>query len=141
MNGSEKISYTTSQRVRYAETDAMGVVYYGDYFTFFEVGRVELLRSRGHSYRDLENEGVLMPVVEATCKYIRPLRFDDLVNITATVGEIGRARVSFDYRIADAEDNLLAEGRTLHACVNLEGKPVRIKGILAKALDLDNKNK
>ncbi len=133
-----KIKHTVSQRVRYAETDAMGVVYYGDYFTFFEVGRVELLRSRGYSYRELENEGVLMPVVEATCKYIKPLRFDDLVDITAMVGEIGRARVSFDYRITDTDGKLLAEGSTLHACINPEGKPIRISGILAEALNVND---
>lgn len=138
MPDDEKISYTTTQRVRYAETDAMGVVYYGRYFTFFEVGRVELLRSRGYSYRELEEEGTLMPVIEATCKYSKPLRFDDLFHITTMIGEIGRARVSFDYRITDAEDNLLAEGRTRHACVNPEGKPIRISGILADSLNINS---
>ena len=132
-----KISYTIEQRVRYAETDVMGVVYYGDYFTFFEVGRVELLRHRGHSYRELEDEGFLLPVVEASCRYFKPLRFDDMIRITATVGEIGRTKLEFHYEIKNLDDELLTQGITRHACVNWDGKPVRIGGSLAKALDIE----
>lgn len=136
MGPTDNISFTTTQRIRYAETDAMGVVYYGQYFTFFEVGRVELLRSRGHSYRELEEEGTFLPVVEASCRYIKPLRFDDLIYITTRVGEIGRTRVEFIYEIRDDAGVLLTEGKTIHACVKLDGKPIRIAGILAEALGL-----
>jgi len=97
-----------------------------------------LLRSRGYSYRELEEEGLFMPVVEASCKYIKPLRFDDIVNVTTTAGDIGRASVSFDYRMTDTDGNLIAEGRTLHACINPEGKPIRISGKLAEALDISD---
>jgi len=139
MSSNKNISITISQRVRYAETDAMGVVYYGDYFTFFEVGRVELLRSRGYSYRDLEGEGIYLPVVEAYCRYLKPLRFDDLVQIKTSVGEIGHSKIEFLYEIYDDGDTLLTEGKTAHACVNDEGKPVRISGVLAKALEISDK--
>ncbi len=139
MPDEDKISYTTTQRVRYAETDAMGVVYYGRYFTFFEVGRVELLRSRGYSYCELEEEGTFLPVVEATCRYKKPLRFDDLLHITTSISDIGRTKLSFTYKLEDDEGNLLAEGETLHACINAEGKPIRISGKLADSLDIDSK--
>ena len=80
--------YTTQIRVRYAETDQMGVVYYGNYAQYFEVGRVETIRSLGMSYKALEDMGVMLPVVEMNIKYLRPAQYDDVLNIQSTINEL-----------------------------------------------------
>ena len=80
--------FTTPIRVRYAETDQMGVVYYGNYAQYFEVGRVETIRSLGMSYKALEDMGVMLPVVEMNIKYLRPAHYDDVLNIQSTIKEL-----------------------------------------------------
>ena len=123
------MSHTTCQiRVRYAETDSMGVVYYGNYLTWFEVGRTDLLRQLGQSYRDIEeNEGIRLPVVEARCRYHKPARYDDVVQILTRASRPSRAQVQFDYELSRAEDGvLLASGSTLHVAVGKNGKPCRL---------------
>jgi acyl-CoA thioester hydrolase len=106
----------TTIRVRYAETDTMGVVYYANYLVFMEVGRVEYLRQRGHAMADV-NEKIHMPVVESSVKYVRPARLDDLLVVKTWVGELRRASFSFGYEITRAETGeLIATGQTLHAC-------------------------
>lgn len=80
--------YTTQIRVRYAETDQMGIVYYGNYAQYFEVGRVETIRSLGMSYKALEDMGVMLPVVEMNIKYLRPAHYDDVLNIQSTIKEL-----------------------------------------------------
>ena len=123
------MSQTTCQvRVRYAETDGMGVVYYGNYLTWFEVGRADLLRQLGQSYREIEeNEMVHLPVVEAHCRYHKPARYDDLVDIVTRASRPSRARVQFDYQLSRAEDGvLLASGTTLHVAVGRDGRPCRL---------------
>jgi acyl-CoA thioester hydrolase len=114
-------------RVRYAETDQMGVVYHGNYFTWFEVGRVELLRQLGWSYKSLEADGVNLPVIEATCHYRHPARYDDELEIRTTGRMASSVRVEFTYelvRLADAR--VLATARTLHVPVNRDGRPCRL---------------
>jgi acyl-CoA thioester hydrolase len=128
-------SHSTDIRVRYAETDRMGVVYNGEYFTYFEIGRVELLRAAGTSYREVEEEGVKLVVAEASCRYLKPARFDDLITVKTTLKEVGRTKVSFSYKIS-RDGELLAKGNTVHAVVDDKGKPIRIKGKLAEALGL-----
>jgi len=128
-------SRSVDVRVRYAETDRMGVVYSGEYFTYFEVGRVELLRAAGSSYRDVEEEGLMLVVAEATCRYRKPARFDDLITVKTTLEESGRTKVAFSYEVS-RDGELLAEGRTVHVAVNDKGRPVRIGGKLAEALRL-----
>ncbi|HJS72904.1 MAG TPA: thioesterase family protein [Vicinamibacteria bacterium] len=123
------MSQTTCQiRVRYAETDSMGVVYYGNYLTWFEVGRADLLRQLGQSYRDIEeSEGIRLPVVEARCRYHRPARYDDVVSIVTRASRPSRAQVQFDYELSRAEDGvLLASGSTRHVAVGRNGKPCRL---------------
>jgi len=123
------LSQTTCEiRVRYAETDSMGVVYYGNYLTWFEVGRTDLLRQLGQSYRDIEeNEGIRLPVVEARCRYHKPARYDDVVQILTRASRPSRAQVQFDYELSRAEDGvLLASGSTLHVAVGKNGKPCRL---------------
>lgn len=113
--------------MRYAETDRMGVAYYANYFVWFEVARCELLRSLGGRYRDLEEDGVLLPVVEAHCDYRAPARYDDDVDIHTTGSLRSRARVAFRYEVRRRADRtLLASGHTIHAAVDPSGKLLRI---------------
>lgn len=97
--------FTTHVRVRYAETDSAGVVYYGNYLTYFEVVRVELLRALGHPITSIEAQGVLLPVVEARLKYLRPARLDDLLEVSVSVEAVGPASFAFDYEVT--RDGLL----------------------------------
>ena len=131
------MNQTTCQiRVRYAETDGMGVVYYGNYLTWFEVGRTDLLRQLGESYREIEeNERIHLPVVEAHCRYHKPARYDDLVDIVTRASRPSRARVQFDYELSRAEDGvLLASGTTLHVAVGRDGRPCRLPRKLTELL-------
>ena len=116
--------FTTRIRVRYAETDAAGVVYYGNYLTYFEVVRVELLRALGHPITAIEERGVLLPVVEARLKYLRPAHLDDLLEVSASVESIGPASFAFDYEVA-RDGLLLATGWTrLAVCERDTGRAV-----------------
>ena len=121
------VSGTAHIRVRYAETDQMGVVYHGSYFAWFEVGRVELLRQLGWSYKTLEASGVSLPVIEATCQYRHPARYDDELEIRTTGRMASGVRVEFTYelvRLADAR--VIATARTLHVPVTKDGRPCRL---------------
>lgn len=114
-------------RVIYGDTDQMGVVYYANYFRYFELARVEFLRAQGSSYRDIEAEGVMLPVVEAHCYYRAPARYDDLLVIETTLSAVRRASISFEYAIRrEGEAQLLCTGSTMLACVNKDGRPMRL---------------
>lgn len=117
-------------RVRYKDTDQMGVVYNGNYFTWFEVGRVELLRDIGISYKDLERRGVFTAVAEAYCKYIKPARFDDEIIIKTRIRKLTETRIEFEYSLYRKDDELLlAKGYTLHVFVDKNIKPVNLKKV------------
>ncbi|MFZ1087496.1 MAG: thioesterase family protein [Terracidiphilus sp.] len=117
---------TTELRVRYAETDQMGVVYYANYLVWFEVGRVELLRALGFSYKQLEAEhGCILPVIEATCRYRASARYDDQILIETRPALLRGSVLKFAYRIlrkaAEGEEpTLLAEGQTVHVVCDTE---------------------
>ena len=114
-------------RVRYAETDAMGIVHHSRYFPWFEMGRTEFMRGRGYTYRELEERGVNLAVVEATCRYRAPARYDDEIALYTWLGEMGRVRVTFHYAAYHATSRqLLVTGHTLHAFVDHTGRPLRI---------------
>ena len=114
-------------RVRYAETDKMGVVYYANYFVWFEVGRTDLLRESGWTYRDLEAEGVSLPVIEAHCEYRQPARYDDELDIRTSGTLISPVRVEFAYEIVRPIDKIaLCVGRTVHAALDRDGRPCRL---------------
>jgi acyl-CoA thioester hydrolase len=115
----------TLARVRYKETDQMGMVYYGNYFTFFEVGRVEYMRERGIAYKEMEREDdSYIVVAEANCRYLRPARYDDLLRIRTRVSEARRRTIRFAYEILhDDTGELLATGETAHVICNSEGRP------------------
>src|SRR5262245_25206507 len=106
----------------------MGVVYYGNYFTLFERGRTELMRSLGLRYRDLEDKDqIFLPVSEASCRYFSPARYDDTIKIVTTITHLGGASIDFGYKIFNAEnDKLVAEGMTRHPFVSAQWKPVRV---------------
>jgi acyl-CoA thioester hydrolase len=108
---------TTRVRVRYKDTDTMSVVYYGNYLTYFEVGRVEYLRDAGWPMSAV-NERVHLPVVEAFVRYVKPAKLDDLLLVTSRVSERKRASFRFSYEIRDEAGELIATGHTLHACWN-----------------------
>jgi acyl-CoA thioester hydrolase len=114
-------------RVRYAETDQMGVVYYANYLVWFEVGRTDLLRQLGWSYREMEAEGYWLPVLEAHCQYHRPARYDDEIEIRTTGRLITAVRLAFEYEAVRTSDAAMtASGRTLHAALNRAGRPCRL---------------
>jgi acyl-CoA thioester hydrolase len=118
----------TTVRVRYADTDRMGVVYYANYFVWFEVGRSEWLRETGWSYRDMEADGgVALPVIEAYCDYRHSARYDDLLEIRTRATLLTPVRVRFDYEIVRTNDDVLAAtGHTVHAALDGGGKPRRL---------------
>ena len=114
-------------RVRYAETDTMGVVYYANYFVWFEVGRTDLLREAGWSYRAMEEAGFSLPVVEAHCDYRKPAKYDDEIEIRTTGSLLTPIRVRFDYQLVRHDDEApLAGGYTVHASLSAAGRPCRL---------------
>lgn len=120
-------SSISTLRVRYAETDKMGVVYYANYLVWFEVARAELLRSLGWSYREMEHAGVSLPVIESHCEYHRPAKYDDEIEVRTEGRMLSPVRMEFRYEVFRREDQTLsASGRTVHAAVNLEGRPCRL---------------
>nr|WP_274388690.1 thioesterase family protein [Brevibacillus agri] len=114
-------------RVRYGETDQMGVVYHTNYLNWFEVGRTELIRNAGLTYRELEERGVLLPVTDASLSYKKPARYDDVVEIQTRVKELSAVRLAFAYDIIRVSDQeLLVSGETIHVFTNAELKPIRL---------------
>ena len=114
-------------RVRYAETDKMGIVYYANYLVWFEVGRTDLLRERGWSYREMEGDGLSLPVVEAACAYRRPALYDDELEVRTTGVLLSPVRVRFDYQVVrPADEATVAEGHTVHASLDRNGRPARL---------------
>jgi acyl-CoA thioester hydrolase len=122
-------------RVRYAETDQMGIVYYANYFVWFEVARTDLLRHAGWSYREMEREGVSLPVVEARCEYRQPARYDDELEIRTRGGLLSAVRVRFDYEVVrPSDDTMLAGGHTVHAALDATGRPRRLPERISQLL-------
>ena len=117
------IKYSAFARVRYAETDKMGVAYHGNYFDWFEMGRTEYCRQSGKSYKEWEAEGIMLPVVEAYCRYKSSLYYDDEIEIETTITKLSRVSVEFSYKIFNkSTGHLAAEGYTKHAFVSSDGK-------------------
>ena len=114
----------TQVRVRYAETDQMGYVYYGNYAVYFEVARVEMLRTLGFSYKKLEDEGVMLPVLNFSIKYIRPAYYDSLLTIKTTIPEIPSARIHFNYETFNERNELINTAETTLVFVSKKtGRP------------------
>jgi len=118
---------TSLVRVRYAETDQMGVVYYANYLVWFEVGRADWLRALGSTYRDMEQAGVILPVIEAHCEYRRPSRYDDELEVRTEGRMLSPVRLEFSYTVVrTGDDQITASGRTVHAAVDPKGRPCRL---------------
>ena len=129
--------HRTQIRVRYAETDQMGVVWHGNYALYFEAARTEALRACGGSYRSLEESGVMMPVVEMGVRYHRPARYDDLLTVVTRIAAPAGARMRFDYEVLNEAGELVADGHTLLAFVSAATRrPCRPPAGLRKALGL-----
>lgn len=126
-------SVDTSVRVRYAETDAQGVVYHANYIVYFEVARGAFLRELGIDYNALEATGFFVVVVEARARYLAPARYDDELVITATLAEVRNRSFSFKYAVRLGE-TLVAEGETAHVVVDRQGKATRIPEELRRVL-------
>jgi len=119
--------FEARQRVIYGDTDQMGVVYYANYLRYFEHARNELFRARGGTYRAFEEQGLMLPVVEAWVNYRAPARYDDLLVIGAEISAASRVRLTFQYEVRrEGEAEVLCAGHTVHACLTTAGKPARL---------------
>jgi acyl-CoA thioester hydrolase len=127
--------FKAEQRVLHGDTDSMGVAYYANYLRWFEVGRTELFRRVGSSYRSLEDRGCFLPVYEAYCRYHNPARYDDIIYIETTFSLAGKARLRFDYRLLHKQKGaLLAEGYTVHVCTDGDGRVLKPPSYLTELL-------
>lgn len=126
----------TSLRVRYAETDRMGYVYYGNYAQYFEVGRVEALRGLGMSYKEIEDAGIMLPVLDYQVKYFKPAFYDDELTIRTIIREIPKVRFHFEYETINSKGEILNKGETTLVFVNSKtGKPCQAPAELIKSLE------
>jgi acyl-CoA thioester hydrolase len=117
----------TTLRVRYAETDQMGVVYYANYLVWFEVARTDLLRTLGWTYREMEQAGIFLPVIEAHCEYRRPARYDEEIEIRTSGRLCSPIRMEFVYDVVlKSTSESSASGRTVHAALGADGRPCRL---------------
>ena len=128
MSGAAADRTTTSTvRVRYAETDKMGVVYYANYLVWFEVGRTDWLRETGWSYREMEVDGLALPVIQAHCEYRQSAKYDDEIDVRTRASKASAVRIQFDYEVARRIDSVvIATGYTVHATIDRQGRPVRL---------------
>lgn len=113
-------THTTKIRVRYGETDQMGYMYYGNYAQFYEVGRVEMLRSLGMSYQEMEDSGIMMPVLELKCKYIKPAKYDQEITVKVIIDKMPGIRIHFTYELYNEADELINLGETTLVFVDME---------------------
>lgn len=127
--------HETQVRVRYAETDKMGFVYYGNYPAYYEVARVEGFRALGIPYKEMEDAGVGMPVLNMTVNYHGPAKYDDLLTIKLIIPEMPRARMKFQYEIRNEDQKLINTGETTLAFMNMEtGRPVKMPDRMKDAI-------
>jgi acyl-CoA thioester hydrolase len=135
MESRGKIINVTTYRVIYGDTDQMGVVYYANYLRWFEKGRSEFLRQIGQPYATIEQRGFHFPVIEVTCRYANSARYDEDIRIETEITELGRASLSFAYRVSRQPDGeLLASGTTKHACIDRAGAVARMPTWLLDAI-------
>jgi acyl-CoA thioester hydrolase len=127
---------SSTLRVRYAETDQMGVAWHGQFFAWFEVGRTDLLRRFGCTYRELEADGLRFPVIEATARYLKPALYDDVLEVRTRVTGVGHVRLAFAYEVhREGTPGPLATGTTVHASLDATGRPRRLPDDLRRRLE------
>ena len=130
------LSHKTNYRVIYGDTDNMGQAYYGNQLRWFEIGRSELFRSLGLTYKSIEDQGIFLPVAEVFCKYAAPAKYDDLLMIETSLDIRVKGAIKLDYRIWREEgETLLAQGYTKHACLNRMGKVVRPPAFIKEVIE------
>lgn len=127
--------HSITTRVRYGETDQMGIVYHANYLLYFEMGRTELMRAAGLPYHDLEKRGVRLVVTDAGCRYRATARYDETLRVDTRVARLGKASVRFEYEVRGADGRLVADGHTELASVNGDQKPVRLPADVARLLE------
>ena len=119
-------SYETKIRIRYGETDQMGVVYHGNYSNFLEIGRIEWLRSFGVSYKQMELDGIMLPVISLSLKYKKSACYDDIICVKTILKKPPTATIEFDYEITNEEGEILTLGNTILAFINMKtNRPTR----------------
>lgn len=127
--------HLTKIRVRYAETDQMGVVYHGNYAQFFEIGRTEWLRSKKITYKNMEASGIMLPVISLNCNFKKSAYYDDVLTITTFFKKQPNVKIEFDYEITNQNNELICTGNTVLAFVNAETKkPMRCPEYILKLL-------
>lgn len=127
----------TVVRVRYSETDKMGVVHHSHHLSWFEIGRTELLREHGCTYKDLEEKGIFMPVVEISCRYNAPARYDEILEVETEVKEMTYVRIRFDYKVRKISGGvLIATGFSTHVCTDAAGTPKRFPDFIRDVLQV-----
>ena len=135
------IRYDHPIKVYYKDIDQMGIVYYSRYFEYFEEARTEMLSSIGLDYSNVEENGAMLPVIEAHCEYKKGAMFSQDLIVKTYIRELPKVKIKFEYKICPAgSDEILLTGYTVHACTNLEGKPVKMPKYIRKILKdkLDN---
>ena len=135
------IRYDHPIKVYYKDIDQMGIVYYSRYFEFFEEARTEMLSSIGLDYSNIEENGAMLPVIEAHCEYKKGATFSQDLIVKTYIRELPKVKMKFDYKICPAgSDEILLSGYTVHACTNLKGKPIKMPKYIRKILqdNLDN---
>ncbi len=112
--------HSTKLRVRYAETDQMGYMYYGNYAQFYEVGRVEMLRSLGMTYKSMEESGIMMPVLDLKCKYLKPALYDEEITVKVIMNKMPAVRIHFSYQLYNEKQELINEGETTLVFIDIK---------------------
>jgi acyl-CoA thioester hydrolase len=128
-------NFRTAARVTYGDTDNMGIAYHGNYLRWFEIGRTELLRSLGLTYKSVEESGVFLPVSEVHCKYLTPAQYDDFLNIDVKIDKTVKGAIKFDYCITSEDgETVHAKGYTKHAFVDKGGRVIRPPKVLLETI-------
>ena len=128
-------------RVRYADTDQMGVTYYANYLVWFEIGRTDWLRHHGWTYREMEREGFRLPVIEVQCRYLTPAYYDDDLDVYTNATLVTPARVRFDYEVKrGVAGSPVATGCTVHVVLSAAGKPCRVPARVREALAAESRD-
>ena len=116
-----QMNATVEINVRYQETDQMGIVYHGNYFTWFEVARIQLLEDLGCPYKEMEKQGYLLPVLHCSCDFMKPAKFSDTLVVEAGLSSISKVKITLEYEVKK-ENEIIAKGKSMHAFVDRNGK-------------------
>ncbi len=126
-------------RVRYAETDRMGISYYANYFVWFEAARTEYFRDLGFAYAEFEKQGIFLPVAEAQCRYVQPSSYDDLIRVRTIVSQMRQSSIRFDYQVfKNGAPKVIATGHTVHVFSGPSLRPIRIPEILKSKVHISS---